>query len=269
MFSLSVCVEPFSRVTPFEERVRAINRMGLWAEFWRWMPHPIDKIADDPVVRISIISGTNKGSMVHPDGVASYLDGVSKSLAIAKRLKCQKLILITGEVGPNGEIVHQIASNAATRWITAYKTLCRLAEMAEVADVVFALEHLNTKVDHPGYPLPLVEDVVRLLEQVASPRIKLLFDIYHAQVEEGNIIQLITDYGKYIGHVHVADVPGRHEPGTGEINYPRVVEALHAVGYQGTVGLEAWPECDEQLAIDRFCQIFATSEKHQPVALTN
>src|SRR5206468_2904809 len=83
-----------------------------------------------------------------------------------------------------------IAAHPATRWITAYKALCQVAELAEKYGVVYNLEQLNTKVDHAGYPLRYAEDVVRLLEQVGSPRIKLLLDIYHVQIEEGNVIQV-------------------------------------------------------------------------------
>ena len=92
-------------------------------------------------------------------------------------------------------------------WITAYKTLSQMAELAEQHDVVFAVETLNTKVDHAGYPLSQIEDTVRLVEAVDSPRIRILFDIYHAQVEEGNVIQGLRDHFELIGHIHVADVP--------------------------------------------------------------
>jgi hydroxypyruvate isomerase len=128
------------------------------------------------------------------------------------------------------------------------------------------LENLNTKIDHAGYPLPHVEDVVRLLEEVGSPRIKLLLDIYHAQVEEGNIIQSIRDYGRFIGHVHVADVPGRHEPGTGEINYPKVVQALREIKYEGDIGLEAWAESSDDLAVSRFQSIFGDQAERSAAA---
>ncbi len=119
-----------------------------------------------------------------------------------------------------------------------------------------SIESLNTKVDHAGYPIPRVEDAARLVEAVGSPRVKMLCDIYHVQVEEGNVIQNLRDYGDFIAHVHVADVPGRHEPGTGEIYYPRVVQALHDINYEGTVGLEAWPEGDDLEALDRFRELF-------------
>ncbi len=97
---------------------------------------------------------------------------------------------------------------------------------------------------------------MRLIEQVGSPRVKILFDIYHQQVEEGNTIQLVRHYHPYVGYIHVADVPGRHEPGTGEINYPKVAEALREVGYQGVVGLEAIPLADDEQALGRFREVF-------------
>jgi hydroxypyruvate isomerase len=80
----------------------------------------------------------------------------------------------------------------------------------------------------------------------------LMLDIYHAQIGEGNLVQLINKWAPYIGEVQVADVPGRCEPGTGEINYSRIAQALRDIGYVGTVGLEAWASSDSELALERF-----------------
>jgi len=81
-------------------------------------------------------------------------------------------------------------------------------------------------------------------------------DLYHAQIGEGNLIQLVRDSIDWIGEVQVADVPGRCEPGTGEINYPAVAAALHEVGYAGVVGLEAWASGDDRVALERFRRAF-------------
>jgi hydroxypyruvate isomerase len=105
--------------------------------------------------------------------------------------------------------------------------------------------------------LPQLEDAVQLVAAVGSPNLRVLFDVYHAQVQQGNLIQLIHDYRDYIGYVHVADVPGRHEPGTGEINYPQVAKALRDVGYHGSVGLEAFPQEDDRRALARFREVFS------------
>ena len=156
-----------------------------------------------------------------------------------------------------GEVAHRIAAHPATKWITAYKTLCRIAEIAEKHDVTYTLEHLNTKVDHPGFPFARVEDALNLLIEVGSPRIKLLLDVYHAQIEEGNLVEVIRQCRGQIGHVHIADVPGRHEPGTGEIHYPRIAELFREIGYDGAIGLEAFPQGNDEDAMNRFREVFS------------
>jgi hydroxypyruvate isomerase len=254
--ALSVCAETFFRDLPFVERARKIAAAGFMVDFWRWTDRGIDALAADPSVRIGGFTGYLAGSLVHPDGLTTFLDGVEKTLVVARKLRCRELVLSTGEIDNNGKIVHAIAAHPITRWITAHKGLCRIAELAEQHDVTYSLEPLNKKLDHAGYPLPRAEDAVRLIDEVGSPRIKLLLDVYHMQIEEGNVTQVIRDYGKFVGYVHVADVPGRHEPGTGEINYPHVAAALAAAGYHGTIGLEAYPQDDPNEAMNRFREIF-------------
>jgi hydroxypyruvate isomerase len=260
MYRLSVCAETVFCQLPFPQRVEEIARSGFMVEFWRRTGADIEAVEQameaDPSLEISNVSGSFDGSLMHPDGVETYLEDVKMRLAVARRVRCRRLMLLAGELGPAGEAINAVAAHPATRWITAYKTLCRVAEMAEKQDVFFSLENLNTKVDHRGYALPHVEDTVRLVEQVGSPRIRILLDIYHAQVEQGNVIQAIRDYRDFIGYVHVADVPGRHEPGTGEINYPEVARALREIGYAGVVGLEAYPLGGDHQALSRFRENF-------------
>jgi hydroxypyruvate isomerase len=115
------------------------------------------------------------------------------------------------------------------------------APFAEEAKVALVLEPLNTYVDHPAYYLHTAREGFEIVDEVASPQVRLLFDIYHHQVMERNIIQDITKNISKIAHFHVADVPGRHEPGTGEINYGNVFRAIAASGFKGYVGLEYKP----------------------------
>jgi hydroxypyruvate isomerase len=257
MFRLSVCADTVFCDLPYEERFREITRAGFDVDMWGWTDRNIDALAAIPGARVSGMTGYVAGSIVHPAGVHAFLDGVERSIAVAKKLRCRDLILSTGEIGYGGKIVHAIADHPATRWITAYKALGKVAELAERHDVTYHLENLNTKIDHAGYPLARAEDVARLVEEVNSPRLRLLLDVYHAQVQEGNVLQVIRDHGKLLGYVHVADVPGRHEPGTGELNYPRVAQALREVGYGGPVALEAFPEKDPHLALRRFREAFS------------
>ena len=89
-------------------------------------------------------------------------------------------------------------------------------------------------------------EIVRL---IGCPRLKLLYDVYHMQINEGCICDTISNYGDTFGHIHVADAPGRHEPGTGEINYTKVLAHLEKCGYTGRVGYELFPETDTATAV--------------------
>jgi hydroxypyruvate isomerase len=258
MFQLAVCAETVFGDLPFVERARRIAAQGFAVDFWRWTEHDVEALAGDPTIRVSSFTGYIAGSMVHPDGLETFLEGIVRTVPIARKLRCRDLVLSTGEIDNQGRIVHLIAASAITRWITAYKGLCQIADLAEKHDLTYHLEPLNTKLDHAGYPLALVEDAARLIDEVGSPRIKLLLDIYHTQIQEGNVTQVIRDFGDRVGYVHVADVPGRHEPGTGEINYPHVVRALRDVGYRGTVAMEASPLGDPMQAMTRFRQLFGS-----------
>jgi len=113
-----------------------------------------------------------------------------------------------------------------------------VAPMLADAGMVLVWETLNVLVSHPGYFLIYSKDGSELVKRTDRPSIKFLYDIYHQQISEGNLINNIRGYIKEIGHFHFADVPGRHEPGTGEINYKNVFKAIHGTGYRGIVACE-------------------------------
>jgi hydroxypyruvate isomerase len=100
-----------------------------------------------------------------------------------------------------------------------------------------------------------------MVDEVGSPRVRLLFDIYHQQITEGNLIPNITGNIAKIGHFHVADVPGRHQPGTGEINYLNVFRAIVAKGHAGFLGLERWPTVDHAEAVREAITILAEATR--------
>ncbi len=128
--------------------------------------------------------------------------------------------------------------------------------MGEQVGVTFCFENLNLLVDHPGVPFARAADTLALVEAVDRPGVRMMLDLYHAQIGEGNLIELIQRAGPAIGEVQAADVPGRCEPGTGEINYPAIAAALHDMGYRGTVGLEAYAAGDDEVALERFRAAF-------------
>jgi hydroxypyruvate isomerase len=123
--------------------------------------------------------------------------------------------------------------------------LRRVAKAADEAGVVLALELLNSKIDHPDYQCDHTSWGVKVIEWVDSPAVKLLYDIYHMQIMEGDIIRTIeTNYGHF-AHYHLAGNPGRHEPDASqEISYPPILRAIEGTGYDGYVGVEFLPRCD-------------------------
>ncbi|MFF9806396.1 TIM barrel protein [Streptomyces coeruleorubidus] len=123
------------------------------------------------------------------------------------------------------------------------------------------MENLNTAVDHPGVPFATAADTLALVQAVDRPGLRMNLDLYHAQIGEGNLIELVRKAHALhlIGEIQVADVPGRREPGTGEINYPAVARVLKEIGYEGTVAMEAWASGDSELALERFRSAFTLS----------
>jgi hydroxypyruvate isomerase len=120
--------------------------------------------------------------------------------------------------------------------------LSRVARAAEDAGVTLVLELLNSKIDHPGYQCDRTMWGLEVIERVGSPRVRLLYDVYHMQVMEGDLMRTIQAHHGAIGHYHVAGNPGRHEPDRSqEISYPAIYEAIAATGFEGYVGMEYIP----------------------------
>lgn len=128
------------------------------------------------------------------------------------------------------------------------KGLKRLMSTAEEYDVTVCMELLNSKVDHPDYMCDHTEWGVELCKQVGSDRFKLLYDIYHMQIMEGDVIRTIRDNHQYMGHYHTGGVPGRNEiDETQELYYPAIIKAIVDTGYDGYIGQEFIPTWDNEL----------------------
>ncbi|NMP38367.1 MAG: TIM barrel protein, partial [Clostridiales bacterium] len=126
----------------------------------------------------------------------------------------------------------------------------------ERAGVNLILEPLNTITNHRGHYLSSSYEGFGIIREVGSDNVKLLYDIYHQQITEGNLIPNITKNIGFIGHFHAADNPGRNEPGTGEINYRNVFAAINASGYNGYIGLEYEPTQDSAQSLKDFSEAF-------------
>src|SRR5208283_3221665 len=184
------------------------------------------------------------------------LETARETAQVGKRLGVERLNLHGTGLGDRGLPVTPVEVVTGAMWLKARDTLCRVCEMADEEGVVFTLENLNLLVDHPGVPFARAEDTLALVSSIDHPRLRLNLDLYHVQIGEGNLIELCRRCLPWIGEIQVADVPGRFEPGTGEINYPGVARALNKLGYEGPVSLEAWASGDAELALERFREAF-------------
>ncbi|WP_224337610.1 hydroxypyruvate isomerase family protein [Haloprofundus halobius] len=244
MVKFSVCVEMVYNDDPFHERIHRAAAAGADAvEFWDWREKDLDAIhaaADE--VDLPIAGCTAGGVLTDLDATDETVDTIRESISTASELGCPSLIVTTG---PDQEGVGRQEQRE-----NIVEVLDRVAQDAEDAGVTLVVEPLNTAVDHPGYYLTDTDEGVAIVDEVGSPNVKLLYDVYHQQITEGNLIETITANVEQIGHIHVADVPGRHEPETGEINYGNVLAAIDDAGYEGYVGCEFTPtgNPDEALA---------------------
>jgi hydroxypyruvate isomerase len=174
-------------------------------------------------------------SLVSPPERQGFLHELRLCIEAAKQVNCRRLEVLTGNEIP-GVSRRGLMANCVTALRAAVPIL-------EESGMVAVVELLNNTVDHPGYFLNYLKDGVEMIDRVGSPHVKLLLDIYHLQIMEGNLIEHIRQTIDYIGQLHFADVPGRHEPGTGEINYLNVFRAIFELGdrYRGYVTAEYEP----------------------------
>jgi hydroxypyruvate isomerase len=223
---------------PLIERVERIHGQGFDVELWDTRGRDIGALAATGA-RFSSMSGYFGGSLIDPAGADEVLASAEKLIPVAHELGVERMVVHPAELGEGGRAVNPTHRSTGQMWLTGLRTLERLAVLGEKHGVTFALENLNTVVDHPGIPLARAKDTLALVAAVDHPNVRMMLDLYHAQIGEGNLIELVRTSLPWIGEVQVADVPGRFEPGTGEINYRAVAAALWDSGYQGVIGLEA------------------------------
>jgi hydroxypyruvate isomerase len=249
----SVCIEMIFTEYPFIERIEKAAQVGFDAvEFWNWDNKDLPAIKDAVSragLAIASFQSNLGGTLIHPDQRENFVTGIRKSLGKARKMGAPALFLLTDELGDDRSVRFQFPElSEEDKYQSVLDGLKALAPLAEEAGVTLVLEPLNIHVDHPGYFLNRASVGFDLVRAVDSPNIKLLYDIYHMQVMEGNIIETLTGNLDVVGHVHVADVPGRHEPGTGELNYANIFKALREVGYDRYVGFEFEPTVSSEAA---------------------
>lgn len=181
------------------------------------------------------------GRLVDPETHGEFLEGIKRSIILADRLNARNLIVVSGDVRPGIVRSEQRAALA--------EALRRAAPLASTAGLGLLLEPLNTRVDHQGYFLDSTLEGLEVIRAIDHPEVRLLYDIYHSIVMGEEPAEVLQGSGDLVGYVHMADVPGRHEPGSGSIDWPRQLHALRAAGYAGQLGLEYIPTRDTESSL--------------------
>ena len=172
-------------------------------------------------------------SLVDPAEHEGFLREIEASIKAARNYGCTKLVVLSG--------IDRDSMTHDEQVDNCVKALRMAAPILEKAGMTAIVEPVNSKVSRPGYFLATAGLTFEVIERVGSPNVKCLFDIYHVQIMEGNLIPTIRDKIDMIGHFHIGDHPGRHGPGTGEINYPNVLRAIAETGFEGWNAIEYHP----------------------------
>ena len=229
---------------PFFERFSAARAAGFGAVEFHF-PYDHDRAALAEVVLTSGVevvlfnlpagdwAAGERGIACHPRRIAEFQDGVGLAIDYARLLGCSRLNCLAGlpPVQATSEKVRE----------TLVENLRFAAAVTRRAGIQLMLEPLNTR-DTPGFLVSTSTAGLDLIAEVGDENLRLQFDIYHAQVMEGDLARRLQAHLPHIGHVQLADNPGRHQPGTGEINFPFLLDHLDRIGYAGWVGCEYRPD---------------------------
>lgn len=173
-----------------------------------------------------------RGQAAHPDRVAAFRASLETAIEYADALGCARVHVLAGKREP--------AIPLDAQRITLIDNMRHAARRLQLHGITAVIEMLNP-VDAPGFMLPAPSDAFGLRDAVGEPNLKVQYDVYHAQRTEGELGATLSRRLADIGHIQIADTPGRHQPGTGEINYRFLLRHLQALGYAGNVGLEYIP----------------------------
>lgn len=237
----------WNREKNFLKRLDNAADLGFSAvEFWPWKNKDLKAVADTCERRkLHVTQFTAWGfkpGMNDPKNHNQFVEAVDKGCEVAKQLKCSMMTVVGGDdiPGVSQEKMHDAIIDA----------LKRAAPVAEKHRVTLILEPMNIKVDHKGHCLYGSAPTLRIIKAVASPFVKINWDLYHMYITEGNLIENLKKgfAANAVPYLQLADHPGRNEPGTGEIDYPKVLKAIHEMGFKGYIGLECRPKKTEEAA---------------------
>lgn len=229
-----------------------------YGEFWTWKNRNwagIRRAITDSGIKIASFSGDDAYSLINPDERRPYVAFLRESIEKAKEVGCPYLVIHSDALNPDGSAKEMARPlSYEKKLLTMFKVLEEVAPFAEKEDVTFVLEPLNNRLGQPrahaNYFLDHPQPAFELTRQVGSDKVKVLYDIYHMQLMAGNVIKTLEENIDQLGYIHLADVPGSHEPGTGELNCGNILKALDSMGYAGFIGFELLPSETDAKAIE-------------------
>ena len=235
-FQLSVMLWTVLPNLPFQQRLEKVAEAGyhsveLVEEYEKWLPDDF-RSANRQKKRLSLkfdtIAAVKKG-VANPREREAFLSELGRLIPVAEKLECPAIIVLSGNKVPglSHEQQHQCS----------VETLQRAGELVSKKNIALLLENIDPE-ENPNYFLTSVAEGFEIVRKVDSPHVRFLYDLYHEQIAEGNLIEKLTKNIDIVGVVHVADVPGRHAPGTGEINYSNIFRNLAHLNYKGYVAME-------------------------------
>ena len=238
-FPLSVMLWTVFRDLPFEQRLEKISEAGYHAvelvdEFRNWT-EPDYRNANRRKRELGITFDATAGihrSLCSPVERDAFLAEVRGMVPVMEQLECNKLIVLSGNKVPG--------RSPADHHVSCVEGLKRAAEVMAPKKFELLLENIDPE-ENPQYFLTSVTEGFEIVRQVNAPNVTFLYDFFHEQIAEGNLIEKLEKNIDVIGLVHVADVPGRHEPGTGEINYPNIFRKLAQLKYKRYAAMEFIP----------------------------
>lgn len=239
----SICIEPIFEKVTFEDRVKLIHDIGFKTiEFWDPASKNLDKLKEECKkynISISVCTVNNPWGDKRLNAETKYfIQNFEETIPLLKKINCNKVIVLAGELEKSKTPEEQKA-----RIVFNLKEAAKIAE-SENIDIV--VEALNSYVDHRDYFLNSSKMGFEIIKKVNHERVKLLYDIYHMQIMEGNIISNVRNNIELISHFHSAGVPDRHELYSGELNYNNIIAAIESTGYKQYFGLEYWPSMENK-----------------------
>ncbi len=239
----SVNIESMFLKMPFEQRLEHVSALGFNAvEFGTRDGKDMNiTLALKTALRLNISAFVGStASLVDAQQHARFEQDMMRAAALAVDLSCPYLIVHAGTALP--DIPREVQHN------NIVEALRKIESIAADADVVVLLEPLNP-LDHPGSYLISSLEGFKIIQTINSPQVRLLYNIYHQQISEGNLSSRIEKFLPLIGYVRAADVPGRHEPGTGEINYEYLFALLREKQFKSYIGLDFVPLVDDRASL--------------------